>query len=273
VGQEPAEHHRGDDGRRDAVLLDEVEDPSRLELGDDRVPADERRHHAARPGPVDVGRQAGQEPLVGLQLHRHGVADGRQRPVVVAEHGALGPARRAAGVADDGDVTVVDRNGPGRRGGRDEVLVVVGAAVITVDPDERDVEVGRQCRPPRAIGHPAGGPAVGRHVGQLRRAEPVVDRHDDEAALGAGELQLPVAQVVAGQHRHPVAGRHAERGEGSRQATRPVIDHPPRHRGRARRERRVVAPARRLPADDVGDVHRRPETGSVLSRSTAAVWP
>ncbi len=51
---------------------------------------------------------------------------------------------------------------------------------------------------------------VGDDVGDLRRAEPVVDRHVVPAGLERSEVDLDGPHAVRQQHRHAVAVAHAE---------------------------------------------------------------
>ena len=133
--------------------------------------------------------------------------------VAVGEHAALGPARRARGVDDGGQV-----EGRGRRTPRLEVGVGdVGAepgqhahGVVVDRPDVAQLlEVGAHLGDPgqvgRSLGHDGAGARVAQDVPDLLGRRRLVDRHRHGAGEPDGVVEQRPLVPGPGDQRHPVA--------------------------------------------------------------------
>jgi hypothetical protein len=172
-------------------------------VGEDAVDGDEQ--------PVGVEHGKGvQQDVVGREAPGPVQRGGVRRQVAVAEHGALGPARGAAGVQDGGQVArfhwdVVELlRLPGRGLGQ-------GARAGGVS--------GKHDRCPHGEGgagvaHEDRGVRVGDHVGHLLVAVGRVHGEEDGAGPEAGQVGQDGERRLLDLDRDPVAGTDAGRPQG-----------------------------------------------------------
>ena len=198
------EHRRDDQRRGDRLALEEVDGGLGLE---------HRQHHLA--ATVPHGREDGErtrgvehrrDDRVTLRAqdrlrHHHVVRVGDQ--VAVAQHHALGRARRAARVEEPGERLARDaRTELVLAGAGEERLVVVGDRHDALDDagERARVAVGEQ--------HPRAG--VAQRVRQLGLGVAGVERDEHEVPGRDTEVGLDVRVRVRGEDRHPVAGLESE---------------------------------------------------------------
>ena len=163
-----------------------------------------------------------QRPQVGAARVEPGLCDHAERMQIgaaVGVHDPLGPAGGAARVVDREQRGLVGRRRDRDRLGARQPLVVVGAllgARAGHDHErrlgQRDHGLGDGGREARVRNEHAGA-AVLEDVGELRRADADVDRHEHRARRGHREVQLEHLGDVGQEDRHPVARSHAPSAE------------------------------------------------------------
>ena len=164
----------------------------------DRIEAAQQDHEVARPqGLADQARARpvvhghGHQHHVALDLraafgHRAGIFQQRRRVRAASRRGhALGQARRAGGVDDQGGIA------PGLAGdgrGRQQLRIRQEPLGGLVDGhgqlEGQPVEGRPQGRRVRIVADHHRGPAVGQHIVHLRRSQPPVQSEDGAADLG-----------------------------------------------------------------------------------------
>ena len=208
-----AQHARDDLGRGDRLALDEVEQAGGVEGRHERLVAGvpRRGQHGERAREVEHRRDE-QEARVGVEgpnrLDVHRV--GHER--AVAEHDALGRARRTAGVEEPGEVVLGDVVGEGGRvrAGEQRLVAVAGVDdVLDARGQVGDLAVGEQ--DPRA--------RVLQRVAQLRVGVAVVERHEHRARARDRLVQLEVAVRVPGDDGDAVPATGPERVQPADEAT------------------------------------------------------
>ena len=220
-----------------------------------------RRRQAHRP----LRRRGDASPDV-IQVGDRGIAGDVRRhvQVVLPPHDALGPARGAAGVDEDGVVAAaVPRKGRGLRPG--------GRGVVVADRPRRaavasasDVQPRLDLRAPAAqLRHRVGELAVEDHRGgvrvvpqvlQLVLAIPVVRVHRDQRGLHRRERRLQVLRRVVEVQRDLVVAHEAGLDQARADARCTAVE-------RAPVERAIAMHLRRLAGDHAGD--RLPHLGEV----------
>ena len=179
-----------------------------------------------RPGEAPaIAVEHGQRPQVDAVGGEPGVERGCERLQVgaaVVVHDALGPAGRAAGVADGQQPALVLAGDGGRAGRGQECLVFIRRAAGDDGPGpgrRRDVggHVGQLGGGDKDLGA-----AVAEDVRQLIARQPDVERNEHRPGQRHAVVQLQHDVAVHAQRGDPAARRHAEPQQGAREAVRAV---------------------------------------------------
>ena len=225
--EEELVHGRDEKGMRQALLPDLLQDRGRRHLPHHEGPAS-HVHALQRPaGPADVEQRHGHQVDAGaVEPERLAGRECVGGHAPVGEHRALGITRRSRRVQLQEALVrprAVLRRAATRRAGQ-QALVLAGR------PAQHDhMPQAGQLRPDLVDGRRElgahdrdHGTAVGQHVAQLLRGEPPVDHRADKPALGGRKRDLEVCRVVLVQHRDPLAGLHAQAGQGTGETVDPA---------------------------------------------------
>ena len=184
------------------------------------APALEQRGQRDLAEPDAVEERGDAQRLVGAQHVDVGEeVDGVPGHAAVGEHRALGAARRARGVEDQGGVLERDRRRLVEGRARRDLRRVVQRARVAVRVHREHgglPGLGGQRGGVGAV-HEDRGAGVVEHVADLRAREAVVQRDGDRAEQPGGEERLEHLDGVDAQVRHAVAAADAEPTQGARQ--------------------------------------------------------
>jgi hypothetical protein len=194
--------HRRQAGLGDALGLHHRSELRRLEMRE-HVQAADHAHRPDREGIDQVEHRRRVKPdVLRVQLQRDDRVDGAGGEVLLGEAYALRLAGGAAGEEDLRNVggLALDRARQGIALGEEALVRCVRARQFRVVPgDHRHRPVIRQrLEQELGLGHR-------KDACHFRRREPDVERHENDAGIGAGEIDLEIAEAVAREDRDPVA--------------------------------------------------------------------
>ena len=232
----------------------------RVELAHDHA-ARALVHARHRPAAAaDVEQRHGDEvDGVGAEAPHVGGDREQGEEVVVGEHDALGPTRRAARVELERDVVGPARGVRVQRGVLGDPLVVVLVRGVAADHEDRPD--GRQ-----GVGdgvehrHEVGTDDEDLRLGvvddelDLGRGEAPVDVDAHGVGEGGAEEHLEVLDPVLVQERDAVLRTDAGRGQAGRDTARPLVQVGPRLAAVAEHQGRAVGRVRGVLTQDVGEV-------------------